>query len=301
MNEIAVREYFDVRQKMPAVELSRVDFFDARQIFECGQCFRFDRLPDGRYEGVAKGKYLCVGQPEKDRILLIGATLSDYETVWRDFFALDEDYAAIQDDIYRHFLRFGSVIREAVQIASGIRILRQEPWEALASFILSQNNNIPRIKKMIRSLSEGLGEPFSAFGKTYHAFPSAQAVFCAGAEGLAPHRLGFRSRYLLDAAEKYLDGRLDFDTLRTAPLGQTETALMSVLGVGKKVAACAMLYGLHRTEAFPIDVWMRRVLDRYYPKGIDPASLGPYAGIAQQYLFYYERERTSQEKAKKRA
>ena len=115
MNEIAVREYFDVRQKMPAVELSRVDFFDARQIFECGQCFRFDRLPDGRYEGVAKGKYLCVGQPEKDRVLLIGATLSDYETVWRDFFALDEDYAAIQDDIYRHFLRFGSVIREAVQ------------------------------------------------------------------------------------------------------------------------------------------------------------------------------------------
>ena len=95
MNEIAVREYFDVRQKMPAVELSRVDFFDARQIFECGQCFRFDRLPDGRYEGVAKGKYLCVGQPEKDRVLLIGATLSDYETVWRDFFALDEDYACL--------------------------------------------------------------------------------------------------------------------------------------------------------------------------------------------------------------
>ena len=291
MEEPVVREYFDACRKMPAVELFHIDSFDARQIFECGQCFRFDRTPDGSFEGVAKGKYLRVSQPEQNRVLLIGATLSDYETVWRDFFAFDEDYRAIQTDIYQHFLKFGEVIREAVQNAAGIRILRQDPWEALCSFILSQNNNIPRIKKIIRAVSEGLGEPFSAFGKTYYAFPTAEAIVRAGEDGLAPYRMGFRARYLLDAAEKYQRGELDFDALRTAPYPETEARLMSVLGVGKKVASCTMLYGLHRTEAFPVDVWMRRVLDRYYPKGIDIPSLGPYAGIAQQYLFYYERTR----------
>ena len=291
MEEPVAREYFDTCRKVPAVELFHVDSFDARQIFECGQCFRFDRTPDGSFEGVAKGKYLRVSQPEQNRVLLIGATLSDYETVWRDFFALDEDYRAIQTDIYQHFLKFGEVIREAVQNAGGIRILRQDPWEALCSFILSQNNNIPRIKKIIRAVSEGLGEPLPAFGKTYYAFPTAEAIVRAGEDGLVPYRMGFRARYLLDAAEKYQRGELDFDALRTAPYSETEARLMSVLGVGKKVASCTMLYGLHRTEAFPVDVWMRRVLDRYYPEGIDISSLGLYAGIAQQYLFYYERTR----------
>ena len=188
-----------------------------------------------------------------------------------------------------------------MRCASGIRLLRQEPWEALCSFILSQNNNIPRIKKIITALCRTLGEPFSAMGETYYKFPTARAIADAGLSGLAPCRMGFRARYLLDAAEKCRNGETRLNALKDADIAQAEEALTAICGVGKKVAACTMLYGLHKTEAFPVDVWMRRVLDKYYPDGLDLATLGDYAGIAQQYLFYYEREKASQEREKKRA
>lgn len=300
MSEFSVCEGWDATLSVPTVELFPVAFFDAAQTFDCGQCFRFDRIADGSYEGVAFGRCLRIRQ-EGARLTLVGANRADYETIWRSFLGLDEDYGMIRDDIGMHFGLYGNTIYEAMACASGIRILRGEPWEALCSFILSQNNNIPRIKKIIGNMAEGLGEPITAFGKTYYAFPCAETICRAGIEGLAPYRMGFRARYVLDAAEKYRQGELDFDALRVAPYEQTEKVLMSICGVGKKVASCAMLYGLHRTEAFPVDVWMRRVLDKYYPDGLDLSSLGPYAGIAQQYLFFYEREKSSQEREKKRA
>lgn len=286
---------------IPFVEISGVSSFHAEMIFECGQCFRFDKSPDGGYEGVAYGRALRVLQPADDHVILYGSTLSDYESVWKSFFSLDEDYDAIKKDICKRFGKYGGTINEAVRCASGIRILRQEPWEALCSFILSQNNNIPRIKKIIAALCHALGEPFSALGGTYYKFPTAQAIKDAGAAGLAPCRMGFRARYLLDAAEKIQSGEIDLDALKDAGTAEAEAALTAICGVGKKVAACTMLYGLHKTEAFPVDVWMRRVLDQYYPDGLDYSSLGDYAGIAQQYLFYYEREKSADAREKKRA
>ncbi|MBS6446364.1 MAG: DNA-3-methyladenine glycosylase 2 family protein [Clostridiales bacterium] len=286
---------------IPFVELSGVSSFNAEMTFECGQCFRFDKSPNGGYEGVAYGRALRVLQPADGHVILYGSTLSDYETVWKGFLSLDEDYEAIQKDICERFGRYGDTIYEAVRCASGIRLLRQEPWEALCSFILSQNNNIPRIKKIITALCRTLGEPFSAMGETYYKFPTARAIADAGLSGLAPCRMGFRARYLLDAAEKCRNGETRLNALKDADIAQAEEALTAICGVGKKVAACTMLYGLHKTEAFPVDVWMRRVLDKYYPDGLDLATLGDYAGIAQQYLFYYEREKASQEREKKRA
>ncbi len=298
---ITAKEGITRENGIPFVELSGVSFFNAEMTFECGQCFRFDKSPSGGYEGVAYGRALRVLQPADDHIILYGSTLSDYETVWRSFLSLDEDYESIQKDICERFGRYGDTIYEAVRCASGIRILRQEPWEALCSFILSQNNNIPRIKKIISTLCRTLGKSFSALGGTYHKFPTAKAIADAGPAGLVPCRMGFRARYLIDAAEKCQSGEIQLDTLKGADTEEAEAALTAICGVGKKVAACTMLYGLHKTEAFPVDVWIRRVLDKYYPDGLDLATLGSYAGIAQQYLFYYEREKSSQVREKKRA
>ena len=293
-------EGYDSTYGVPTLTLHQVEFFDISQSFDCGQCFRFERATCSSathhtvYEGVAFGKFLRISQNEQN-ITLYGADMSDYLALWRGFFGLDEDYAAIRDEILDVFSDCGGIdysnkISQAMADAVGIRILRQEPWEALCSFILSQNNNIPRIKKIIAALCEGLGKPFEAMGKVHYAFPKPEVICDAGLSGLAPFRMGFRARYVLDAAARICDGSLNLAAVQNQTTKEIEAALTAVCGVGKKVAACAMLYGLHKLDAFPVDVWMRRILDRDYPALVDPAALGRYAGIAQQYLFYHERE-----------
>lgn len=268
--------------------LSGVPYFSAAQTFDCGQCFRFDAA-EGGIKGVAYGRLIRIEQEGED-VRLIGVSERDYREIFERYLGLDEDYAAIRADIGARMGAYGDTIHKAMACASGIRILRQEPWEAVASFIISQNNNIPRIKKIIENMSAGLGEPFTGFdGEVYHAFPTAEAVLAAGEAGLAPFKMGFRARYLIDAAQKYLSGEVDFAEIEKADAEQAQKALMSICGVGPKVASCALLFGFHKLEFFPIDVWIKRVLAKYYPDGIDIASLGAYAGVAQQYLFYYER------------
>ncbi len=270
------------------VALSGVPYFSAAQTFDCGQCFRFD-VAEGFVSGIAFGKLIRIEQ-DGENVKIIGVSKDEYEERFAAYLGLDEDYGAIRDDIGTHFGVYGGVIFEAMECARGIRILRQEPWEALASFIISQNNNIPRIKKIIENMSAGLGEAFVGFdGKTYYSFPTAEAVLAAGEAGLAPFKMGFRARYLIDAAKKYLSGEVDFDKVFAGGAEEAESVLMSICGVGKKVASCTLLFGFHKLEFFPIDVWIKRVLEKYYPNGIDLASLGAYAGVAQQYLFYYER------------
>ena len=177
----------------------------------------------------------------------------------------------------------------AMEYGDGIRILRQEPWEAVCSFIVSQNNNIPRIKKIIRTMSREWGEPISCGGETYYSFPSAKALADAGEEAIFALKTGFRAKYIYDAACRAANGELDFDAIFSASPEDAEELLCKIKGVGPKVAACAMLFGFGKTEAFPVDVWIKRVLAKYYPAGLDVSALGSYAGFAQQYLFYYER------------
>ena len=270
------------------VTLAGVPYFSAQQTFDCGQCFRFDVGADC-VTGVAFGKLIRIEQ-DGENVKLIGVSKDEYNERFAAYLGLDEDYGAIRDDIGAHFGVYGGVIYEAMECARGIRILRQDPWEALASFIISQNNNIPRIKKIIENMSAGLGEAFVGFdGKTYYAFPTAEAVLDAGEAGLAPFRMGFRARYLIDAAKKYLSGEVDFEKVFASSAEEAENALTAICGVGKKVASCTLLFGFHKLEFFPIDVWIKRVLEKYYPDGIDISALGAYAGVAQQYLFYYER------------
>ncbi len=270
------------------IELSGVPFFSAAQTFDCGQCFRFDEVAGG-VQGVAYGKLLRIEQ-EVGTVRLIGISEEEYAETFEKYLGLCEDYGAIRADIGEHMGAYGDVIYEAMACGEGIRILRQEPWETVASFIISQNNNIPRIKKIIENMSAGLGKPFTGFdGKTYYAFPTAEEMLEAGEAGLAAFKMGFRARYLIDAAKKYLSGEVDFGQIEKASAEEAQKALMSICGVGPKVASCALLFGFHKLEFFPIDVWIKRVLAKYYPEGIDIGTLGEYAGVAQQYLFYYER------------
>ena len=164
-------------------------------------------------------------------------------------------------------------------------MLRQQPWEALCTFIISQNNNIPRITGIVGRMCAAFGRPL---GGGWHAFPTPEAIAALAPDALAPLRAGFRARYLVDAARRVVSGEVDLEALGTLPLDEAQAMLTRITGVGVKVAACTLLYGCGRVECVPVDVWMRRVLDRLYPGGIPACTYG-YEGIAQQYLFHCAR------------
>ncbi len=248
---------------------------------DCGQAFRWKKLPDGGMHGVAFGKPLTVRE-EGNKIILEGCSEDDFEAVWKSYFDLDRDYEKICCGF-----RSDPALKNAVDFCPGIRILRQEPWEALCSFIISQNNNIPRIKGIIERLCEALGDNL---GGGDFSFPSAEKIAAAGEEALAPLRAGFRNKYIIDAARKVADGTVDFEKINTMSDGDAASELKKIKGVGDKVAACALLYGFGRVDCLPIDVWVKRILAETYPDGLPGCTLG-YRGIAQQYLFHWRRSR----------
>lgn len=273
-------------RSLPLCRIKTTDFSVA-QTFDCGQCFRFDPVVSTEHEveyaGVAFGRYISFAQ-DGDILTITGADEGEFESLWRRYLALDEDYTAIKRSVSA--AAKSPAMDEAIKFGGGIRILRQDPWEALCSFIISQNNNIPRIKKIIAAMSEKYGEPI---GGGRFAFPTAHALAGAGEDELFALRTGFRAKYIADAARKVASGELDLSAVAGMTHEEAQRVLCTVKGVGPKVASCALLYGFGKTDAFPVDVWMRRALDKYFPNGLDLAALGPNAGMAQQYLFYYER------------
>ena len=262
------------RQTAIGLEISAEDF-DLEQTLDCGQCFRWDRQENGSYQGVAFGKKLLLVQ-DGSFILFKGASPEDFQKIWRSYFDLDFSYSSVR----KQLSAIHPVLKEACAFAPGIRILRQDPWEALCSFIISQNNNIPRIKGIIARLCAGFGEN--------DGFPSPEVLAPLDVEDLAPLRSGFRAKYILSAARLVSTGEVDFTAVSSLPLDEARDMLMKIHGVGRKVADCALLYGFHRLDAFPMDVWMRRAMDALFP-GISPQDFGSYAGLAQQYIFHYSR------------
>ncbi|MBQ2825848.1 MAG: DNA-3-methyladenine glycosylase 2 family protein [Clostridia bacterium] len=274
----------------PRVLVRVPDTFSVRQIFDCGQCFRFDPTPGGEGDndmsGVALGKLVRFRQEKPGELTIEGSDAQDYQRLWKKYLGLDTDYAHLREDIAAHFPA-GSVMDEAIEYGRGIRILRQEPFETLISFIISQNNNIPRIKKLVSELCRRAGEEIS---EGVYAFPTPEAVIALGEEGLRDMKTGFRAGYIYDAATKVVSGEIDLDAV--AACGSTAEAadiLKRIKGVGPKVAACALLFGFGRLDAFPVDVWIKKSFARHFGGSLDINSLGSYAGLAQQYLFYYER------------
>jgi len=256
--------------------------FSLRDTLECGQCFRFIRDGDGVYTGVVRGIVVQVEQRFKpDRILFYNTTPEEFHAYLVPYFDLERDYAAIKKE-----LAADPVMKKAVSYAPGIRVLQQEGWEALCSFIISQNNNVKRIQGIVSRLCEGFGEPIGDTG--YKAFPTSQRLAGCTLTDLEALRCGFRAKYLLDAARKVAEGRLTIEDLYTLPMEEARLSLRQIHGVGPKVAECALLYGFQRMEGFPVDVWIGRAMDTLFPEGL-PECAKPYAGIAQQYIFHYVR------------
>lgn len=271
-----------------AVEVSGRDLPDPDKTFDCGQCFRFEKVNNSRHEsewqGAAYGRQVSFAK-DGDKLYVYNSTEEEFAHIWRRYLDLDTDYFAIDKDILSR--SDSDALKTAVSYGHGIRILRQEPWEALCSFIISQNNNIPRIKKIIKALCEKSGERID--GTDEFSFPSAEAVKNLGADGLFELKTGFRAKYIYDAASRVSAGDVDLLNVFNMPTSAASETLCKIKGVGPKVAACALLFGFGKYDAFPVDVWIKKAIEKYFPGEFDPKKLGPYAGVAQQYLFYYER------------
>ncbi len=273
-----------------SISVGGVQPYSLADTLECGQCFRFERVFDSQfvseYTGVAFNKFVRVAQDSDGSLIFIGTSDGDFDEIWVKYFALDSDLSQIRSEILKNAPK-GNKLHLAAEAAKGIAILRQEPWEALFSFIVSQNNNIPRIKKIIKKVCELYGK--NAEGGMGYAFPTARDIADAP-ELLAEARVGFRLRYLADAAKRVSENTVDLARIRT--LGDYNAAkaeLMQIVGVGSKVADCVLLYGMNYLSAFPIDVWIKRAMGEYFTDSFTPESLGDYAGIAQQYIFHYAR------------
>lgn len=254
--------------------------FDLTRTLDCGQAFRWSRLENGAFHGVAFGWPLTIWQEGEQ--VFFSCSQEVFDQIWFSYFDLKRDYSALCERF-----RADAVMRQALDACPGIRILHQEPWEAICSFIISQNNHIPRIKGIIGRLCESFGEPL---GSGDFAFPSPERLAVLDISALAPLRAGFRAGYLLDAAKKIATGEVNLEALSILPLEEARASLQKIRGVGPKVAECALLYGCGRMDAFPIDVWMKRVMAECYPQGL-PACIQGYEGIAQQYLFEWRRKR----------
>ncbi len=262
------------------IKIDNVTDFDLQQTLDCGQSFRWTENTDGSFDGVAFGKKVRVWLDENN-LYIENSNKKDFENIWKSYFDLELDYGKIRESISK----IHPILSEATQYAPGIRILQQEPYEALCTFIISQNNNIKRIKGIVQRLCECFGEEIS---QGVYAFPTPQKMANLTVEELAPIRAGFRNRYLIDAAQKVCSGEVSLESCRTLEYEKARAELMKITGVGIKVADCTLLFGLHRVEAFPVDVWMKRAMEKLFPS-LKVSDFGEYAGIAQQYIFHYSR------------
>lgn len=265
-------------------------YFDLEQTLTCGQCFRFYPLPQGGWLCLAADRAVRASQPRADTLVLSGCPPEEFDGFWRGYFDIDRDYGAMRES-----LNADPLLREAMDTCLGIRILRQDFWETLISFIISANNNIPRIRDIVERLCEGFGKACSIEGLPYHSFPRPRTLADCTPEELSPLRAGFRTGYILAAARMVHSGGITEERIRGLPLDSARKELMRIPGVGPKVADCVLLYGAGRLCAFPADVWIRRVLrESYGGEDCDTSVFGPCAGLAQMYLFHHARQKARQ-------
>ena len=249
---------------------------DLDETLDCGQAFRWKKIPSDyvcTYTGAFFNDTLTVSQVGDGTFIFHDTGENDFISKWVDYFDFNNDYSELK----RCFSE-DETLSKACKYAGGIRLLKQNSWECLISFIISQNNNIPRIKGIIDRLCEHYS------GR----FPEITELSKENADSLSYLRSGFRAKYIADAASKASSNEIYLEKIAGMPIDEARSALKSIKGVGPKVAECVLLFGMHRTEAFPIDVWIKRVLSQYYPDGF-PEFAKENAGIAQQYLFHYIR------------
>ena len=265
------------------------DVIDLRKIAESGQCFRWTEMMGG-FHIPHREKDVLVKQIDPYRIWL-SCTEEEYAGIWKSYFDLDESYDAICAGITREKDPF---LYEAIRDQHGIRILKQDFWEMLITSIITQNRNIPAIKKSVMLLSEKAGSKReSVCGGFFYSFPTPSQLAHMSDEDLSDCKLGYRTKYVRAAACAVDSGNIDMEAIRGMSDDECERLLISLPGVGVKVTSCAMLFGLHRLNAFPIDVWVKQILQDEYPNGYPRNEYSPYNGLFQQYMFEYYRKQHS--------
>lgn len=269
----------NIYKEKSCITFSGTDTFNISLTLDCGQAFRWSENADGSWHGIAFGRAVDISQCG-DTVKICGDIRDGDERLWIEYFDLERDYGAICER-----LSSDSHLKTAISEYSGIRILKQDEWEALCSFIISQNNNIPRIKGIVERLCTNFGDDLGGGNFT---FPSAEIISKLSVDELAPLRSGFRAKYIIDAAQKVAGGEVELLKMRSCDMDEARAELIKIKGVGAKVAECTLLYGCGRVEAFPVDVWVRRIMAELYPEGL-PACTEGMEGIAQQYLFHWRR------------
>lgn len=283
-------------QKNNEIVIENVNDFLPKHIFECGQCFRWNMEKDGSYTGVAFGKILNVSM-EDNKVILKNTTVEDVENIWIPYFDLDTDYSKIK----KQLCEFDDYFKEATKFGYGIRILDQDFHEIVISFIISARNAIPMIKRSVEILSKNLGEYIGNYnGKDYYSFPSIESLANCDLSVILDAKVAFRAKYIQDTAKMILENDIQKKDFVGLDLEQTSQKLQEFKGVGAKVADCIALFGLKKYDAFPVDVWVKRVMEEFYLKEQNLSlnkmrqfslnKFGSLGGYAQQYLFYYARE-----------
>ena len=268
--------------------LIKNQYFNIGQIADSGQCFRMKQIDKDRYCLVAYGRYLELTQIDPDTVEL-SCSDNDFYEIWEEYFDLKYDYGKIVEQLTEGEDQF---LKEAAAYGSGIRILKQEPFEAMISFIISQNKNIPAIKNCIEGICNQYGEKIicEEYGQVpYVTFPSADVLAKADKEILRTLKTGYRDEYILEASKAVANGTINLDHLKSVSNVDAVNTLKKIHGIGEKVANCISLYGLHHIEGFPIDVWILRVLKEIYNDKFPIDQYKGYAGNVQQYMFYYMR------------
>lgn len=282
-------------EKDNSIILEEIENFDAKAIFTCGQAFRWYEETDGSFTTVHLGRVLNVLN-EKDRVIFKGTNLKEFDEIWMDYFDLNTDYKEI-----RKVLSNNEILPKAMEYGEGIRILNQNHFEMLISFIISANNMIPRIKKSIEVISMRYGKFICEDeNRKYYSFPTVEELSRATVEDLREFaKVGFRDKRIFDTVNMILNEKIDLDNFENLETDILREELLKFAGVGNKVADCIMLFSYKRGEVFPVDVWIKRVMEELFIKEETPVKkiskeadriFGKYAGYAQQYLFYYGRE-----------
>lgn len=279
--------------------LKNIDSFKLEDIFECGQCFRWDRQEDGSYIGVIKNGVLKVSKHGKS-VAFEGVLEGDINSIVYDYFDLETNYNDFKDRLSK----IDDNMKRSIEFGNGIRILNQDLWEMVISFIISANNNIPRIKGIINRISEKVGQKVTWNGKDYFLFPSPEELSKLSVADLRALGTGFRDKRIYNTTQMVINKEINLDSLiKIKSTEEIRNELLKLDGVGEKVADCILLFALHRFDTFPVDVWVRRVMNVLYIHNEDETKVnkkqirevayslfGEIEGMAQQYLFYWARE-----------
>lgn len=259
--------------------------FNLQTIAESGQCFRMESESDNTCRLIAHGRVLRITD-NKDSTFSFDCSKKEFNLIWEEYFDLKTDYSKYISAIPKS----DKFLSQAAKYGEGIRILKQEPFETLITFIISQRKNIPAIKKCVEELSVRFGEKIDG---NFHAFPTPEALFKAPSKDLSECHLGYRTEYVRRAAEAVHLGEVNLDKLCKLSDPDLFDALLKFHGVGKKVANCVMLFAYHRIAAFPVDVWIERVINEQYDGSFPLTKYDGFAGVIQQYMFYYGRNNPS--------